>query len=196
MDNMNAILERLKAHFGVSTDKQLAPKLGVGETTVPQWRKRGFIPEKKLYEIANKQNLSFEWLVDGMGVKQFPFLGSGTDTVLETIAAKTKVVLPAFAHFTPRARWQQKTSNDMSPEIESGEYVVVDDIREITGGGIYFVEANGDKYILRLHVDEDNRYTFKPDADNTAKEVSYPAQCRIIGQVIYILKDLSKIDEE
>jgi hypothetical protein len=71
----------------------------------------------------------------------------------------------------------------------------VDDIREIADGGIYFIEANGGKYILRLHIDKDKKHIFKPDVENMADKVSYPDQCKILGQVIYILKDLSKSDK-
>ncbi|MDR2790126.1 MAG: helix-turn-helix domain containing protein, partial [Campylobacteraceae bacterium] len=131
MLEVNAILFRLKTHFQVRTNGELAPKIGVTLKAISNWVERRKIPEKKLYEIANKENLSCEWLTTGKGSKELPFLGQGADAILDANAAKVKVILPTLAGLSPRAYWCVKTSNDMFPAIDSGEFVIIDDIKEI-----------------------------------------------------------------
>ncbi|TWD57477.1 bacteriophage CI repressor-like protein [Agrobacterium vitis] len=49
-------IERLKKHFGVTSDDDLARKLEIGKSTIATWRRRGAVPrdfwgEKLVYEV-------------------------------------------------------------------------------------------------------------------------------------------------
>ncbi|MDR2099929.1 MAG: helix-turn-helix domain-containing protein [Campylobacteraceae bacterium] len=189
MLEIDNIILRLKYHFGIKKNFELAEKIGVKGRTVDTWVNRKKIPEKILYEIANKENISYEWLTTGKGNKELPFLGQGADEILDANAAEVKVILPSLAGVSPRAYWRVKTDNNMYPAIDSGEYVIVDDIKEIKDGGIYHIEVGDDTYILRLHIYDDGRQVFKPDVENMAEEIPFNKQVKILGQVVYILKN-------
>lgn len=194
MDNVKIILSRLKLHYGVKDYIRLAQKIGATKATIATWNTRKAIPEGRLYEIANKENISFDWLVSGKGSKELPFLGQGADKILDDEALKVKVALPLIG-LSPRAYWCVKTSNDMYPAIDSGEFVVIDDIKEIKHGGIYRIEVGDDKYILRLHIYDDGRQVFKPDVENMADEIPFTKQVKIIGQARFALKNLDPIED-
>lgn len=61
-------LEQLAAHLGVSSDQQIAERLGVSKTTVFNWRHGVNVPyPRTLDRIARRAHVRFEWLALGKG---------------------------------------------------------------------------------------------------------------------------------
>jgi hypothetical protein len=69
MKNIKNILERLKDVYAVPNNRQLANKIDVNYNTMATWIKRDIIPYEKLHELVQKEQLSFDWLLSGVGVK-------------------------------------------------------------------------------------------------------------------------------
>lgn len=69
MDNnrafIEAIIDRMKTTIGVSTDKALAEELGAAISGPAVWKKRGRIPFEECINLAQKYNVSLDWLVLG-----------------------------------------------------------------------------------------------------------------------------------
>ncbi|MDR0467484.1 MAG: helix-turn-helix domain-containing protein [Campylobacteraceae bacterium] len=65
MNDIEAVLKRLKDHFHVETYVDLAPKINVVYGTIPNWIQRGSIPYRTLKRIANNEGISFNWLLTG-----------------------------------------------------------------------------------------------------------------------------------
>jgi phage repressor protein C with HTH and peptisase S24 domain len=189
MLEINVILFRLKTHFQVRTNSELAQKIGTTLKAISNWVERRKIPTKKLYEIASKENISYDWLMTGKGEKKLPFLGQSTDSILQSEALKTKVSLPSFATVSPNAYWYQYTGESMSPTIEDLEYVVVEPNENVKNGDICLIEVGGKQYILQLHVEDDGRHIFRGEYKEAQDEIALNKQCKVIGKVIYILKD-------
>lgn len=61
--NKEAILDRAKASFGLSTDTQLAEALGVSPQTLSNWRKRNSLDFELL--LTKCENTDLNWLVKG-----------------------------------------------------------------------------------------------------------------------------------
>jgi hypothetical protein len=45
------------------------------------------------------------------------------------------------------------------------------------------------QYVLRLHVYDDGKHIFRGDYPQSQDEIALNKQCKIIGKVVYILKD-------
>ncbi|CAA6806447.1 MAG: Unknown protein [uncultured Sulfurovum sp.] len=62
------IFNRLKSHFKVRFDKEVLEKWGKNTKSMNNWRKSG-IPENELSLLALKENVNYDWLIDGVGEK-------------------------------------------------------------------------------------------------------------------------------
>ncbi|MDR2791104.1 MAG: hypothetical protein LBB59_09080, partial [Campylobacteraceae bacterium] len=62
-------------------------------------------------------------------------------------------------------------------------------------GAIYQIEVAGEKYIMRLHIQDDGRQVFKADMENMADEIPFAKQVKIIGQARFALKNLDPIED-
>lgn len=65
MENMEAVLARMRAVLGVKTDKQMCEILGIQYGTLDMWKVRKKIPKGKFLEIAAKLNVTPEYLENG-----------------------------------------------------------------------------------------------------------------------------------
>lgn len=65
MENMEAVLARIRAVLGVKTDKQMCEILGIQYGTLDMWKVRKKIPKGKFLEIAAKLNVTPEYLESG-----------------------------------------------------------------------------------------------------------------------------------
>lgn len=65
MENLEAILARIRAVLGVKTDKQMCEILEIPYNTITTWKDRGKIPKGKFLEIATKLNVMPEYLENG-----------------------------------------------------------------------------------------------------------------------------------
>jgi len=65
------ILDRIKTHFLISTDKELREVWNIGRSTLDGWKKNG-IPPKAIMKLAREYQLNPEWITTGEGeVKQY-----------------------------------------------------------------------------------------------------------------------------
>jgi hypothetical protein len=56
----------------VGTDKKLAQKIGVDYTTIGTWKRRGLIPENRLYNIIHlDKSIDYNWLTKDEKNKSF-----------------------------------------------------------------------------------------------------------------------------
>jgi len=67
MKTIKDIILRLHAVYGIKNNKQLALKMNVNYNTINTWLKRDAIPYDKLHEVVQKEQISFDWLLHGVG---------------------------------------------------------------------------------------------------------------------------------
>ena len=68
MENMEAVLARMRAVLGVKTDKQMCEILEIQYGTLDMWKVRKKIPKGKFLEIATKLNVTPEYLESGINI--------------------------------------------------------------------------------------------------------------------------------
>ncbi|WP_298758788.1 LexA family transcriptional regulator [uncultured Campylobacter sp.] len=68
MNEINEILGRLRFHFGVKNDTELAEVLGIPYKTLDGWKTRKSIPTSRLQDISNSEKLSLDWIMKGEGL--------------------------------------------------------------------------------------------------------------------------------
>lgn len=69
MSDVEKIIERLLEVFQARNTVQLAEMLGIGQSTISQWRRRGAVPDKSIANASNLTGVSFSWLKTGEGEK-------------------------------------------------------------------------------------------------------------------------------
>lgn len=65
--DVTAVLDRLKEHFGVTKDAELARELGTSPQTLSSWRQRNSIPYAMCVDLSMEQGVSLDWLLYGEG---------------------------------------------------------------------------------------------------------------------------------
>lgn len=65
MIDSNQILDRAKIAFNISSDVQLADMLGIGKSTLSNWRSRNSIDYAALF--AKCERINIDWLITGEG---------------------------------------------------------------------------------------------------------------------------------
>ncbi|MDL0088497.1 helix-turn-helix domain-containing protein [Campylobacter gastrosuis] len=68
MENLEAVLARIRAILCVKTDKQMCKILEIPYNTLTTWKDRKRIPKGKFLEIANKLNVSPTFLETGVNI--------------------------------------------------------------------------------------------------------------------------------
>lgn len=68
MENLEAVLARMRAVLGVKTDKQMCEILDIPYGTLDMWKVRKKIPKGRFLEIATKLNVSLEYLESGVNI--------------------------------------------------------------------------------------------------------------------------------
>lgn len=68
MENLEAVLARMRAVLGVKTDKQMCEILEIPYNTITTWKDRGKIPKGRFFEIATKLNVTPEYLESGVNI--------------------------------------------------------------------------------------------------------------------------------
>ena len=81
MENLEAILARMRAVLGVKTDKQMCEILEIPYNTITTWKDRGKIPKGKFLEIAAKLNASPQYLESGINVSNGHFINGNNVSV-------------------------------------------------------------------------------------------------------------------
>jgi hypothetical protein len=67
LDDIYGILNRLKSLYGVTKRTELCEKMGIGLGTYDTWRSNKRIPEKRLKQIAEANQVHYKWLLSGEG---------------------------------------------------------------------------------------------------------------------------------
>ena len=66
MNNIKEIISRLKQHYTVENNRELALKIDVSYETLNTWIKRKKIPLEKIHEIVQNEQLSYDWFFTGV----------------------------------------------------------------------------------------------------------------------------------
>ena len=67
VSSLDTILERIKSTSVVKKDIEIAFVLGVSKANVSAWKRRGTIPFENLYAYSISNEVSFDWLMRGIG---------------------------------------------------------------------------------------------------------------------------------
>ena len=81
MENLEAVLARMRAVLGVKTDKQMCEILEIPYNTITTWKDRGKIPKGRFFEIAAKLNVSPQYLEGGVNVSNGHFINGNNVSV-------------------------------------------------------------------------------------------------------------------
>lgn len=65
--NFIEVLERSKKAFNINNDKELAKLLKMSTASFSQLKTSNSIPFNRLFSLANKENIDFQWLITGNG---------------------------------------------------------------------------------------------------------------------------------
>ncbi|QCD52492.1 helix-turn-helix domain-containing protein [Campylobacter sp. RM16192] len=68
MESLEAIFARIRAVLGIKTDKQMSEILDIPYATIGTWKDRKKIPKGKLFEIANRLEVTPEYLESGINI--------------------------------------------------------------------------------------------------------------------------------
>jgi hypothetical protein len=63
----NAIIDRLRQVYGVTTDTALSQELGLGTSAPNNWRTRNAPPYAICAQVAADREVSLDWLIFGLG---------------------------------------------------------------------------------------------------------------------------------
>ena len=67
MNDIKAIIDRMKIAFKIKTNKELANKLGTSLSNIDNWKKRKSIPQKYILLVSQMNNINPDWLLTGEG---------------------------------------------------------------------------------------------------------------------------------
>lgn len=108
----NAVVDRLRALYGVQTDTALARRLGMqNSTTVSSWRTRNRVPYDECVEAVQKFRISFDWLLLGIEPET-----AGTATGQARAEAPTDERMQRLARFL--AHWAKTHGEDEKVWLE------------------------------------------------------------------------------
>ena len=62
--NVSLVTKKIKISYGVSTNTELATKLGVSVSAIEAWSRRKEIPQKYIFQCTAETGVSIEWLLD------------------------------------------------------------------------------------------------------------------------------------
>lgn len=167
---VQAIIDRMKTVLGVLRDKEVADHFEGSRSNVSAWKSRGSIPFAECLAIAEKYNVSLDWLILGRGsmepgsapAEQFPRLvRPGYTDVPAYDAASYEEIAPAMWWSLPSHWIEQEglavdrtivvraAGDAMAGTIEEGQMCVVD-CRPRDSDGVYLVRLGGAVRFKRL----------------------------------------------
>ena len=62
-----AVVDRLRAVYGVKDDSELTKAMDQKRSTVGNWRNRGTVPYTECVKVAGQHGISLDWLLTGEG---------------------------------------------------------------------------------------------------------------------------------
>lgn len=106
-EGVDAVLDRLKDVFRVSTDSELARALNSSAQTVSSWRARNSVPYAICVQIANDRGLSLDWLIRGIQDEHVKATSGNDD-----LTPRERILLDLFNGLNPDI--QQEVLRDAS----------------------------------------------------------------------------------
>lgn len=181
MDKIKPILERLRDHVGVKTDKELCEKVKIiNYSTLDTWKNRDRIPPDKLRLIAKEVNIDPLLLEFGQGEMLESEQSNSPQSLVDTDKFISIPIVTAKASGSPVgeihydvvergevsiAKMLFKTmpnienvqaveviGNSMSPRINPGDYVIIDKMNYFDHDGVYVLQFDSMLLVKRLQV--------------------------------------------
>lgn len=91
--NVNELFERLKQHFKLKSNSDLARIMGIQISTINSWKHRNSIDFKKIIRFCEREKIDLNWLMTGIG---YPNTTDGDDIyesiIDEQVQYKTKKI--------------------------------------------------------------------------------------------------------
>lgn len=94
--NKNAIIQRLKEYYGLSTNAELADKLGVAQNTISGWIKRNSIDYDLVFSKC--EGVDFNWLVSGATTTHCPHQDKSEVKLDKILASPGEPIVPVSQH--------------------------------------------------------------------------------------------------
>lgn len=209
MNNSSDVLDRLREIHNAAHNKQLSEILGVGQSTVQNWKSRNVIPYKEVCDAVMEKGISMEWLLTGKGSKMEL---SNTQQLLKvphyaiqaSAGGGTLVEAePIEQHLTLSRDWLARENigskdligiyakgDSMEPTITSGDSLLIDREANVIGsdGGIYVINYEGELFVKRVQKLLDGRIAVTSDNKNHMSiEISKHdlERLKIIGRVVW-----------
>lgn len=209
--NFDIFLKRIFDVTGISSQAELASKLGVNRSAITQARKKDAIPDKWILSLYRTFGLNPEWVETGMGQT---FLKSIHDDLFKNIP-KVKARLCAGngsfevgseieGYYAFRKEWLSTKGNihkmvltdiygnSMEPELKDGDTILIDTSqKDIIAGVVYAVGIDDTIMVKRL---EKHPKKLVLLSDNKDYEPIYLKDheinnIRIIGKVVWICRE-------
>ena len=206
-------LNRLHDAAGVTSQNDLAEKLGLSRSAVTQARKKGAVPESWLLRLFRKYGLNPDWLEKGKGEA---FLAPGPKKggacfQVPKVAARLSAGGGSFETDQRQVSgcvfdtaWLKSKGspskmvlmdifgNSMTPELKDGDTVLVDQgQKEVLAGAIYAVGVEDTILVKRLEkrpnqlvLMSDNK-EYAPICLTSADQDSF----RVIGRVVWCCRE-------
>lgn len=199
MDNIKEIIGRIKQSKNVSTNTKLAEKLGVSYNTLNTWIKREKIPEKIIQDIVQSEQLSYDWLLNGVKSEtktddsvslSVSLLQAGAGEGVynfETQETLLSLNPKIFSRLTNQTLTAVEVMGDsMEPELYSGDYVIITppSTDRATEDGIYAIRIDGMIKVKSLQFLLDGTIKIISYNKNYQTEIYDPSQMQIDFSIV------------
>lgn len=159
----NVIIQRLKQHYGLSTNTELANKLGVAQNTISGWIKRNSIDYDLI--ISKCEDVDFNWLLSGVTTthKQYRSISDIEDDKRLSKFTSSKKVEP-ISQYLKQGEAEDNLLNychkrfGLEKFYDDEIYYDVDDINSIVKG--YNLEQLFSRIYDRFRIDKDEEALF------------------------------------
>lgn len=209
MNNSSDVLDRLRDIHNAAHNKQLSEILGIGQSTVQNWKSRNVIPYKEVCDAVMEKGVSMEWLLTGKGDKMessnMARLLSVPHYAIQASAGGGSLVEAEKIeqHLTLSREWLAREGiaskdligiyargDSMEPSIISGDSLLIDRESNVIGsdGGIYVINYEGELFVKRVQKLLDGRIAVTSDNKNHMSiEISKHdlERLKIIGRVVW-----------
>ncbi len=183
MNNIKEIIKRIKGKKGIKTNTSLAEYLGVSYNTFNTWVKRGKFPEEVIKKIVQNEQLSYDWLLNGVeSIKSETKIGQSASLSVSLIQGgagegvynfqSQEMLLSLNPKLFPFLTGQPITAvqidgDSMEPTLRQGDYILITppNPERQTEDGIYAIRIEGMVKVKSLQFLMDG--TIKIISDNT-----------------------------
>lgn len=141
MDDVRAILTKIRVKIGAESDKEMCKFLGVAYGTLDNWKQRKQIPPKRILEFATKLNVPLEYLTNSNSFLNNTNSVSDVDVILSRLRTKfgmeNNVELAKFLDipYKTMAGWKTRKNIPTSRIHDIANKEQLDPLWILTGGG-------------------------------------------------------------